>query len=99
MMMTIDTLIRTMFDRGASDLHITAGLPPMLRVDGKVVPLEYEKLRPDTCQALIYSVLTDEQKERFERESELDSSFGIEGVGRVRMNIFRQRGAVAAAQS
>ncbi len=97
MNMTIDSLIRMMFDRGASDLHLTAGVPPMLRIDGRMTPLDFEKLRPDTCQALIYSVLTDEQKEKFEREQELDSSFGIESVGRVRMNIFRQRGAVAAA--
>jgi twitching motility protein PilT len=86
-----------MFERGASDLHITAGAPPMLRVDGVITPTEYEKLRPDTTQQLIYSILTDEQKEKFEKDNELDVSFGVEGVGRVRMNVYQQRGAVAAA--
>jgi twitching motility protein PilT len=96
-MVTIDTLLRGMFEKGSSDLHLTAGVPPMLRIDGEVVSTEYEKLRPDTCQQIIYSILTDEQKERFEREDELDLSFGVEGIGRVRMNVFKQRGAVAAA--
>ncbi len=96
-MVNIDTLLRLMFERGASDLHITAGAPPMLRVDGVITPTEYEKLRPDTTQQLIYSILTDEQKEKFEKDNELDVSFGVEGVGRVRMNVYQQRGAVAAA--
>jgi twitching motility protein PilT len=96
-MVNIDTLLRLMFEREASDLHITAGAPPMLRIDGIMTPTEYEKLRPETTQQLIYSILTDEQKEKFEKDNELDVSFGVEGVGRVRMNVFQQRGAVAAA--
>jgi twitching motility protein PilT len=96
-MINIDTLLRVMFEKGASDLHITVGVPPMLRIDGEMVATEFEKLRPDDCQHIIYSILTDEQKERFERENELDISFGVEGIGRVRMNVFKQRGAVAAA--
>jgi twitching motility protein PilT len=96
-MVNIDTLLRLMFERGASDLHITAGAPPMLRVDGVMTPTEYEKLRPETTQQMIYSILTDEQKEKFEKDNELDVSFGVEGVGRVRMNVFQQRGAVASA--
>jgi twitching motility protein PilT len=96
-MINIDTLLRVMFDKGASDLHLTVGVPPMLRIDGEMVPTEFEKLRPDDCQHIIYSILTDEQKERFERENELDISFGVEGIGRVRMNVFKQRGAVGAA--
>lgn len=96
-MVNIDTLLRLMFEKGASDLHLTVGVPPMLRIDGEITPTEFEKLRPDDCQNIIYSILTDEQKEKFERENELDISFGVEGIGRVRMNVFRQRGAVAAA--
>lgn len=86
-----------MFEKGASDLHLTVGVPPMLRIDGEITPTEFEKLRPDDCQNIIYSILTDEQKEKFERENELDISFGVEGIGRVRMNVYKQRGAVAAA--
>jgi twitching motility protein PilT len=96
-MINIDTLLRVMFEKGASDLHITVGVPPMLRIDGEMTATEFEKLKPDDCQHIIYSILTDEQKERFERENELDISFGVEGIGRVRMNVFKQRGAVAAA--
>ena len=95
-MLALDALIRMLFDKGGSDLHLTAGLPPTLRIHGKMVPTDLEKLKPDTCQNLIYSVLTDEQKEKFERDNELDSSFGIQGVGRVRLNVFMQRGAVGA---
>lgn len=95
-MVNIDTLLRIMFEKGASDLHLTVGAPPMMRLDGDIIPTEFEKMRPDECQHVIYSILTDEQKERFERENELDLSFGVEGIGRVRMNVFKQRGAVAA---
>ncbi|MBP7792628.1 MAG: type IV pilus twitching motility protein PilT [Candidatus Goldbacteria bacterium] len=96
-MVNIDTLLRIMFEKAASDLHITVGVPPMLRIDGEITPTEFEKLRPDDCQHIIYSILTDEQKEKFERENELDISFGVEGIGRVRMNVYKQRGAIAAA--
>ena len=69
----------------------------MLRIDGEVKSTQFEKLTPDACQRLIYSLLTDSQKEKFEATNELDLSFGIKGVGRVRMNVFRQRGSVGAA--
>jgi twitching motility protein PilT len=95
-MVNVDTLLRLMFEKNASDLHITAGAPPMLRIDGIMTPTEYEKLRPEVTQQLIYSILTDEQKEKFEKDNELDISFGVEGVGRVRMNVFQQRGSVAS---
>ncbi len=95
-MVHIDTLLRQMFEKGGSDLHLTVGAPPVLRIHGEMVPTEFEKLRPETCQTLVYSILTDEQKEKFERESELDLSFGVEGIGRVRMNCFKQRGAVGS---
>lgn len=90
-------LLFLMIEKKASDLHLTAGVPPMLRVDGDLVPTQYDKLTPDLCQRLIYSLLTDAQKEKFEGSNELDLSFGIKGIGRIRMNVFRQRGSVAAA--
>lgn len=96
-MVAINDLLRLLFEKNASDLHLTAGSPPVLRIDGDIVPTELEKLSPEICQGLIYSVLTDEQKEKFERENELDIAFGVKGLGRIRMNVFRQRGAVAAA--
>lgn len=95
-MIHIDVLLRQMFEKGASDLHLTVGAPPTVRLHGEMEPLDFEKLRPDTVQQIVYSVLTDEQKEKFEKDNELDLSFGVEGVGRVRMNVFKQRGAVAS---
>lgn len=96
-MLNMQDLLALLVEKKASDLHITAGLPPMLRIDGEVVATQYEKLPPDLCQRLIYSLLTDSQKEKYESTNELDLSFGIKGVGRVRMNVSRQRGSVAAA--
>ncbi len=95
-MVSVNDLLRALFEKNASDLHITAGAAPSLRVDGEISSFGAEKLSPDLCQELIYSVLTDDQKEKFERENELDLAFGVKGLGRIRMNVFRQRGAVAA---
>ena len=95
-MVSIDVLLTQMFERKASDLHLTVGLAPTLRIDGEMTPTEHEKLTPEMCQDLVYSVLTDDHKEKFEKNKELDLSFGVEGKGRVRMNVFRQRGAVAS---
>src|SRR5262245_7302907 len=89
-------LLRIMTEKKASDLHITSGAPPMLRVDGQMVPTAFPKLTPEICQHLVYSLLTDTQKQRFESMNELDVSFGIKNLGRVRMNVFRQRGAIGA---
>jgi twitching motility protein PilT len=86
-----------MVQKRASDLHLTSGTPPMLRIDGQITSTPFEKMTPDVCQRLIYSLLTDQQRQVFEAKSELDLSFGIKGVGRVRMNVFRQRGSVGAA--
>jgi twitching motility protein PilT len=68
-----------------------------LRIDGLLVPTNFPKLTADICQRLVYSLLTDTQKQRFESMNELDISFGIKNIGRVRMNVFRQKGAVGAA--
>lgn len=96
-MISMSDLLLMMVQKHASDLHLTSGAPPMLRVDGEIVPTPFEKLTPDVCQRLIYSLLTDQQRQVFEAKNELDLSFGIKGVGRVRMNVFRQRGSVGAA--
>lgn len=90
-------LLQTMIEKGASDLHITTGSPPQIRVDGHLVPLNLPVLTPAETKQLVYSVLTDAQKHRFEEENELDLSFGLKGLSRFRANIFMQRGAVAAA--
>lgn len=84
-----------MVDKGASDLHITVGSPPQLRIDGTLVPLKTTRLSPQETRQLCYSVLTDSQKQAFETDNELDLSFGVKGLSRFRGNVFMQRGAVA----
>jgi twitching motility protein PilT len=94
--MDLAELLRYAVEYGASDLHLTAGRPPMVRISGRLIPSGYETaLTPDDTKALIYSILTDDQKARFEEEHELDFSIGIPGVSRFRVNIFLQRGSVA----
>lgn len=94
---TMDDVLKTCVARGASDLHLTVGLPPMLRIAGKLVPTEYPRLMPDMTKRLIYSVLNDKQKERYEKNWELDCSHGVRGFGRFRVNVFKQRGVVGSA--
>jgi twitching motility protein PilT len=95
---TMHDLLSMMVERGASDLHITAGTFPQLRVYGKLAPLtQFEQLGPQDTQRLAYSVLNESQKQKFEEESELDLSFGIQGLARFRCNVYRQRGAVGCA--
>jgi twitching motility protein PilT len=91
-------LLQLMVDRGASDLHLTTGTYPQIRVSGRLVPLtQFEELTPQDTQRLAYSVLNEAQKQKFEEESELDLSFGIQGLARFRCNVYRQRGAIGAA--
>lgn len=95
-MVTIEELVQQLVDRGGSDLHISAGAPPMIRISGKLVSTEQEVLDAETTQKLVYSILDNEQILKFEKEWELDMAFGIAGLGRFRTNIFYQRGAVGA---
>jgi twitching motility protein PilT len=94
---SLHQLLKTMVDNGASDLHITRGSPPQIRMDGQLVRLKTESLSADDTKAICYSVLTDAQKAHFEEHSELDMSFGIKGLARFRANIFVQQTAVAGA--
>lgn len=97
MPVTMKQLLEEMVQRNSTDLHLTTGAPPMYRIDGDLVPTNYEILTPELIQNLIYSVLNDQQKKKFEMEWELDFSFGIAGLSRFRGNCFQQRGSVAAA--
>jgi twitching motility protein PilT len=96
MAVTLHQLLKTMVERGGSDLHVTTNSPPQIRIDGKLVPLDIPPLTAPETKQLAYSVLTDAQKHRFEENLELDLSFGIKGLARFRANIFNQRGATAA---
>jgi twitching motility protein PilT len=86
-----------MIDAGASDLHLTAGVPPMMRVDGYLIAFEAAPLAPEDTEKLVYGVLREDQKKRFEMAKELDFSFGVRGLSRFRANVFLQRGVTSAA--
>ena len=94
-MVTLRQLLEEMIPKRASDLHITAGVPPMYRVDGGVEPTVHEVMTPEGTANLAYSVLSDEQRKRFETTKELDFSFGVKGLSRFRANVFLQRGVVS----
>jgi twitching motility protein PilT len=94
-MVTLRELLEQMVKMGASDLHLTVGSPPVVRIDGKLQRLEYDTLTSEQTKKLCYSMLNEKQKMKFEQFSELDFSFGIEQMSRFRCNVFMQRGNVA----
>ncbi|MGH8005331.1 MAG: type IV pilus twitching motility protein PilT [Limisphaerales bacterium] len=97
-MVTLKDLLDLMVKRGASDLHLTVGTPPQLRIDGKLIKIEgFDILTPEETKKLAYSLMNEKQRQRFEEKSELDLSFGIENLSRFRANVFVQRGNVAVA--
>ncbi len=96
-MVTLRELLEHMVKMGASDLHLTVGAPPVIRVDGKLQRLKYDLLTAELIKKLSYSMLNEKQKLKFEQNSELDFSFGIEQMSRFRCNMFVQRGNVAVA--
>src|SRR3954470_25055152 len=81
----------------ASDLHVTEGLPPMVRISGKVEPLDYPPLTANATRDMIYDVLSNDQRQRLENEWELDFSYSLPHSARFRVNIYFQRGALGAA--
>jgi len=93
----LQQLLRAMVDKGASDMHITAGSPPVLRIDGAIVQLKLPPLTKNDTKQLCYEMLTEEQRAKFEAGNELDLSFPLRNVSRFRANIYVQRGAVAGA--
>lgn len=95
--LNLHMLLRAAVEKKASDLHITSGAAPQLRIDGRLVPLRTHALSTEEVRALCYEVLTDEQRARFETERELDLSFSVKGLARFRINLFYQRGAVGGA--
>jgi twitching motility protein PilT len=93
----IKDLLTYAVDKGASDLHFTEGLPPALRIDGILMPTSYPALSREDSKKIIYSILNDDQKVRFETELELDLSLFVPGVSRFRVNVHMQRGSIEAA--
>jgi twitching motility protein PilT len=96
--LNLRTLLQEMIQRGASDLHITVGNPAKIRIDGDLTDANSRQvLTPKDTLSLAYSILTDNQKKRFETEDELDFSFGVQNLSRFRGNVYKQRGCVAMA--
>jgi len=96
-MVTLRELLELMANKNASDLHLTVGSPPQLRIDGKLVKTDFDVLAPEDTKKLAYSIMSEKQRQTFEESSELDLSFGIENLSRFRCNVFMQRGNVAVA--
>src|SRR5919106_4975916 len=95
---SIDDLLELVVARGASDLHLTVGSNPAVRVDGQILRLEeIEPLRPDDTQQLMYQILSSEQQKNFEVKRQLDFAYGVPGLARFRVNVYFQRSSVGAA--
>ena len=95
--MHIDDLLRQTVEAKASDLHLTVGVPPMIRIWGKLQPTTHAALTPEDTFQLAYSMLNTFQKQKFEKNWELDLSYAVTGLGRFRVNVYRQRGSVGVA--
>ena len=96
--MNLDTLLRLMVTKGASDLHLKAGAFPHIRVHGELVPLgEFGKATKEDTLMMAFSIMTNKQKQRFRDNAEVDLSYGLKGMGRFRVNVFQQRGSVSIA--
>ncbi|MEK6732812.1 MAG: type IV pili twitching motility protein PilT, partial [Candidatus Omnitrophota bacterium] len=93
----LSQLLRDIVQKGASDLHLGAGTVPHMRLDGNLMPADNTTLDSVSVKNLVYSILTDDQKAKLERDKELDFAFTIEGVSRFRVNVFFQRGWLGAA--
>lgn len=96
-MPTIEEMLKIAKDAGASDVHITVGVPPKMRVNGKLITMDFDRLLPADTKLLLDEIMTDQQKQRFEENGEYDMSFSIIGQGRYRANAYKQRGSVALA--
>jgi twitching motility protein PilT len=91
----LNEILQVALRGGASDIHLKAGLPPMFRVDGSLVPLkDARRLPPEEISRMAFSIMNDYQKEKFKAQSELDLAYGVPGLGRFRVNVFQQRGTI-----
>jgi twitching motility protein PilT len=93
----LEAVLRLAIEMNATDIHIQVGLPPMFRVRGKLVAHESDALTAEQCEALVFSIMSEDQKKTFSERLDCDFSYGIPGLARFRINVFRQRATVAAA--
>lgn len=95
--MLIEELLEAAVGKGASDIHISAGLPAVFRIDGKLVRTNMEALTSENVESLVFPILNNEQRRKLEQDWELDLSYGIHGLGRFRVNVYKNNGTYAAA--
>ena len=96
-MLSIEEILTTAKEAGASDVHMTVGIPPKMRVNGNLVTMDYQRLLPADTLDIMLGIMTQTQREKFEDRGEYDMSFSIPHLGRYRVNIYKQRGSVAMA--
>jgi twitching motility protein PilT len=96
-MVKLEDVLRLAIEMNATDIHVQVGLPPMFRVRGKLVAHESDALTVEQCEALVFSIMSEDQKKTFSERLDCDFSYGVAGLARFRINVFRQRGSVAAA--
>lgn len=94
-MSSLDTYLKHMADKNASDLYFTTGAPPSMKVEGETHPISKKRLEPGTVKAIAYEIMDENQQRDFEERLEMNLGLTVEGVGRYRVNIYRQRGEVA----
>ena len=95
--LSVDGLLRDVIDNGASDLHLSVGSSPIIRVNGNLIRTSYPPLNKDDCQALIFTMLNNDQRRTLEQNWELDFAYGLKGIGRFRVNVYREKGNYATA--
>ncbi|WNG38975.1 type IV pilus twitching motility protein PilT [Archangium violaceum] len=95
--MELNEILQIALRGGASDIHLKAGLPPMFRVDGSLVPLkDGKRLPPEEVARMVFGIMNEFQKEKFKQSNEVDLAYGVPGLGRFRVNVFQQRGTIGA---
>lgn len=94
----INKLLEYTLNSKGSDLHITVGIPPMVRIDGKLIPIEgYDRLLPDDTERIVRSIINEENMEKLDLDGQIDLSYSIAGIGRFRVNAYKQRGSYSMA--
>jgi len=96
MEMMIEDLMEQLIEMGGSDMHLSAGLPPYFRISGKLTPITDQPLSAEQCQRLVFSMLNNSQRKTLEQTWELDCSYGVKGLARFRVNVYKERGTYAA---
>ena len=91
--MIIEDLLKELVTKKGSDLHISNGLPPVARIDGKLTRLDYDPLTSEGVESLLFPMMSNEQRRKLEQEWELDFSYGVEGIGRFRVNFYKDKGS------